>query len=120
MAPRPMKKFLVTYHMNGTAKRKAAKMQKTMTPADREAAMQAWGAWAAKLGDALLEMGAPLGEGLTLDGSKDIKAARGSLSGYSIVQAKSLAGAKNLLKKHPHLSWVDAGCTVEVREMMPM
>ena len=117
---KPNKKFLVTYHMNATARKKAARMQKDMTPEMQQAAMQGWMAWAEKCGDSLVEMGAPLGGTLKIDASGAAPSNRRGISGYSIVQAKSIAGAKKLFKKHPHLSWVDAGCDIEIHEMMPM
>ena len=117
---KPMKKFLVTYHMTAPARKKAAQSQKNMTPEMQQAAMQGWMEWAQKCGDALVEMGAPLGESVKLDASGAAAPSRRGVSGYSIVQAKSMAGAKKLFKKHPHLSWVDAGCDIEVHEITPM
>jgi len=119
MAPKPFKKFLVTYHLTAAARKQAAKMQKTMTPETQKAVMDAWGAWAKKCGEQLVDMGAPTGESLRLDNA-GIGKAKAAVAGYSIVKAKSIAGAKNLFRKHPHLSWLDKGCSIEIHEMTPM
>ena len=36
-----------------------------------------------------------------------------------IIQADSLDSVQELLKDHPHLSWI-GGCRIEVHEMAPM
>jgi hypothetical protein len=41
------------------------------------------------------------------------------VTGYSILQADNLAGAKEMLKKHPDLKWTD-GCAIEIHEMVAM
>ena len=117
--PRPMKTYLVLYHMNATARRKAERMRKEGGKQAVEETMKAWGAGAEKCGDQLLEMGAPLAKGTKLDNSGFADSKRG-VSGYSILAAKSIGGARKLCRKHPHLSWVDKGCEIEIHELQPM
>ena len=116
---KPMKKYLVLYHMTAAAKKKGERMRKEGGKAAVEATMKAWMEWAEKCGDQLVEMGAPLAKGSKVD-NKGTADSRKGVSGYSIVQAKSIAGARKLLRKHPHLSWLDDGCSIEVHEMQPM
>jgi len=119
MAPKPMKKFLVTYHLTAVARKQAAKMQKDMTPEMHKGVMDAWGAWAQKCGDQLVDMGAPIGASLRLD-SAGAGNAKAGIGGYSVVQAKSIAGAKKLFRKHPHLGWLEKGCSIEIHEITAM
>ena len=72
-----------------------------------------------KCGDSLVEMGAPLANGLRLT-ADGFGPAKKNITGYSIVQAKTIAGARKLMRKHPHLSWVDKGCEIEIHELAPM
>jgi len=116
---KPMKKYLVLYHMTAAAQRKAERMRKQGGKAAMEEGMKAWMAWAESCGDQLVEMGAPLAKGSKIDAS-GVSDSKRNVSGFSVVQAKSIGGARKLLKKHPHLSWVDSGCSIEVHEMQPM
>lgn len=113
-----MKTFIVLYHMNAAAKAKAERMRKNAGPELMQETMQAWMAWAERCGDQLVEMGAPLSGGTKIN-SDGVSPSRRNVTGYSIVQAKSMAGAKKLMKKHPHLGWT-AGCDIEIHEAMPM
>lgn len=74
-------------------------------------------AWAARCGDSLVDMGAPLvgGQKLSKSGSSDSER---QVVGYSILQADDMAAAKALLQGHPHLEWAE-GCEIEVHESMP-
>jgi hypothetical protein len=81
--------------------------------------MAAWGAWIAKLGPSLADVGNPFGARTSLadDGTSP---APGDLNGYSIVEADSLDGAKALADKHPFLSDGKGRYSVEVFELVPM
>ena len=70
------------------------------SPEEMKAGMEPWMAWAAKCGEGLVDLGAPL-------------------VGYSILQAEDMEGAKALLEGHPHLEWT-GGCEIEVHESMPL
>jgi hypothetical protein len=82
--------------------------------ADRDEAMEAWTAWFADLGDAVVDAGNPFGPSasVTADGDVSTGATTG-LTGYSIVKADSLEEATDLAKDCPHL---DSGGMIEVYE----
>ena len=103
-----MKKFIVIYHMPGSAMEKMA----TSKPEDMKEGMAAWMVWAEKCGDGLVDMGTPLGGGQMISQSGTSPSEKGVV-GYSILQAKDIAGAEAMLQGHPHLAW-DEGCEIEV------
>ena len=71
-----------------------------------------------KLGDGLVEMGSPLGAGVTSSRSGDAPTpTKGGITGYSIIEAESMEEALELLKGHPHLGW-DESCEIEVHEFL--
>jgi hypothetical protein len=108
-----MARFLVLYN----SKMSAAEVMANATPEEAKAGMDAWMAWAQTAGDAVVDLGAPLGESLHLEPGT---AGRGSneASGYSIVEADSLDGAAKVLQDHPHLHV--PGNTIDVLEFLPM
>ena len=97
-----MKKFLYLY-FGGNPPQSAEAGQ---------ALMQAWMAYFAKLGDKIVEGGAPLGPSQTVGGSASAKAV-----GFSIISAASLEEAVKLTEGHPHLM---AGGSLEVCETQPI
>ena len=108
-----MKRFVVIYHAPASWE-----LAKDASPEDMQKCMEAWMAWAAKCGDALVDFGTPLGSGQKLSKSGSSPSDRGVI-GYSILQAEDLKGAEALLQGHPHLEWA-AGCEIEVHESMPV
>lgn len=112
---KPPKTYLVTYHAPATAMKK----MQTATKEDMAAGMNAWMKWAKKCGKQLIDMGAPLGGSVNLKPDGSAVQGRRKVTGYSILQAQSMAGAKRLLKGHPHLAWAK-GCEIEVHEAIPM
>ena len=112
---KPLKKYLVTYHAPASAMRK----MKSATKEDMAAGMKAWMTWAKECGAGLVEMGAPLGGGMNLKSKGAALPSKRKVTGYSLLQAKNMAGAKKLMKGHPHLSWTK-GCEIEVHEAIPM
>jgi hypothetical protein len=111
-----MKKFLVIYYAPAE---EAMKMMATATPEQKEAGMKPWMDWMAKCGSALVDGGAPLAPGQIVDAKGTWSNSKTDVTGYSILQAESMAEAKKLLEGHPHLMWLP-GCKVEVSEMMRM
>jgi len=105
-----MNKYLVLYRAPVPAEDQMA----NATPEQRKAGMDAWNAWAAKAGSALVDFGAPLGPSATLGG----KPQSDFVGGYSIIQADSLAHAEKLLEGHPHLD--QPGFSIDVLEQLPM
>ncbi len=112
-----MKKFIALYHLPAEAMAADEKME--MTDAQREEVMKAWGAWNERCGDSMIDLGAPLGGGQSLNGTGEWKPSNIGVSGYSIVQAKDKEGAKALFKDHIHLAWIP-GASVELHEVVQM
>jgi hypothetical protein len=110
-----MKKYIVLYHAPASMVKQAAKV----TPEQAKAGMEGWMKWAAKCGKQLLDMGAPLAGGIHLSPDGGASPSKKQVTGYSILEAKSMAEAKKLLKGHPHLRW-GASCSIEVHEVQPL
>ncbi len=109
-----MKKFIVLYHASAAA-------QEQMGKGDEEAAkegMKAWMAWAEKCGDALVDLGNPLGNAQKVS-EGGAAASDSSVAGYSVVQAEDMEGAVALMDGHPHLGWHE-GCDIEIHEALPL
>lgn len=109
-----MTKYLVVY----TASTSAMEQMKDVSPEDAKKGMEPWMAWAEKVGDGLIDLGTPLGNGqkVTKDGNSPSDK---NVVGYSILQAENMDGALELLQEHPHLQWTD-GCEIEVHESLPL
>ena len=90
-----------------------------MTPEAQAKGMEKWMAWNAKLGNQIVDLGAPLAPALHLSQEGNWSESTKTVSGYSIVQAESLEDAKTLFDDHPHLSWAK-GSTIEVHETVKM
>ena len=73
-------------------------------PAPPNPSHEGWPEWFRKLGDALVEVGSPMKNGVVLhaDGSTSDEAA--PLRGYGVIQAESGAEALELLRDHPLLA----------------
>jgi hypothetical protein len=90
-----------------------------MTDEQAGEVMAKWGTWMGRVGDALVDVGAPFGEGISAidDGST---AAPVALSGYSIVEANSLSAAKALSNGHPYLGEGEGNFAIEIFELTPV
>jgi len=73
--------------------------------------MDAWMAWGAGAGDALVDWGVP-----TQPTSDDDPGPAGWIGGCSILQAQDVAGARTVLAGHPH----NRMGTIEVLQMLDM
>ena len=100
-----MPKFLVTYHGGGGP---------PASPEAREQMMAAFQAWAASVGDNMIDPGAPLGPSKVVagDGVTD-GAATGKLGGYTLISAGSLDDAVKTVQDHP---FVGRGGALQVSE----
>jgi hypothetical protein len=88
--------------------------QMAETDEERERVMAAWGEWMGALGSALVDMGNPFGASATVtNGGTTSDGAASALTGYSILDADSLAAATELAKGCPVLA---SGGSVEVYE----
>jgi hypothetical protein len=90
-----------------------------MTEEQAGEVMAKWGAWMGEVGTALVDVGSPFGEGISVidNGSTGLPAA---LTGYSIVEAESLDVASKLANGHPYLSEGAGSFAIEIFEMMPV
>jgi len=89
-----------------------------MSPDDAAAVLSKWRSWMDKVGPALSDVGAPFGAGKSVvdDGSTG---AAISLTGFSIIEAASLADAQDLADGHPYLSEGKGNYSIEIYEMLP-
>lgn len=110
-----MKKFIAIYHAAPEAMAQAAEA----TPEQKDAAMQLWFDWKDKIGNALVDFGAPLVGGIAISTAGEKTNSAKQVSGYSIVQATNNEAAHALFEGHPHLSW-HATSTIEVHEFLAM
>jgi hypothetical protein len=100
-----MTKYLVLYRSTVSA----AEQMSQNDPAQAEAGMKAWMEWAHRAGDAVVDLGSPLG---VVEPGGD---AGDPIGGYSILQAGSADELAALLRDHPHTAW---GGTVETLQML--
>ena len=110
-----MKKFVAIYYAPAEA---MAKMG-TTSEEDKAKGMEAWMAWKAKAGDAIVDFGAPLMGGQELSASGGWSGNGREVSGYSILQGESIEAVRALFEGHPHLSWAP-GCSIQVSECVSM
>lgn len=103
-----MATFLFTY-TGGSMGTSEDEMQKSM---------EKWTRWFASLGDAVVDLGAPLGASSTLAPDGSVREGTSAmLGGYSLVSAESIADA---LKKAEGCPVLATGGSVEVYETMPL
>ena len=90
-----------------------------MSPDQVREVMGKWAAWIEGLGAALRDVGTPFGPASSLvdDGSDGVAVA---LSGYSIVEADDMDGARRLADGHPYLSDGRGNYAIDIYEMMPV
>jgi hypothetical protein len=100
-----MPTYLVTYHGGGGP---------PTSPEAQAQMMAAFQAWAASVGDNMIDPGAPLGPSkvVTSDGVTD-GAATGKLGGYTLITAGSLDAAVKAVQDHP---FVGRGGALQVSE----
>lgn len=106
-----MPNFMITYRGEATD-------MADMSPEDAQAVMEKWGAWMGRVGSAMVDLGSPFGPSASVvdDGSAGTANA---LTGYSIISADDLAGAKALVDGHPYLSDGNGDYAVDIYELMP-
>ncbi len=104
-----MPKFLLAYHGGAMEP----------TPEAQAKAMEAWGAWFGKVGPAITDTGNPTGPASTIASNGTVTSGGGAnpVSGYSFLEAASLAAAVELTKGNPIFA---TGGSIEVCEVMPM
>jgi hypothetical protein len=103
-----MSTYLMAYRGGGMAE----------TDAEREALMAAWGAWFGALGAAVVDAGNPFAASASVSSDGSVgPSASSDLTGYSVLQADSLAAATELAKGCPVLQ---SGGAVDVYETHPV
>jgi hypothetical protein len=102
-----MPKYLVLYRAATTA----AEQMAVASPEQAQAGMDAWAAWAGKAGEAIVDLGAPLG---VVEAGGD---AGDPIGGFSILQADSADAVQRALDGHPHAAM---GGTIEILEYLPV
>lgn len=105
-----MSKYLLLYR----GSRSAAEQMANATPEQAQAGMEQWMSWAGRVGDAMVDMGAPTNSVGSVGAAADSDSIVG---GYSILEADSFEALKALLEGHPHLQMgPEAG--IEVLELL--
>jgi len=104
-----MGRYLAIFH--GAATEEA---RQNLSAEDSDAFMTRWAAWAGKLGESLVDPGAPLYRKvlLTADGTAPFE---DSKVAYAIVEAASHDHAAEMFATHPHLQ-LGAGNSIEIIE----
>jgi hypothetical protein len=110
-----MAKYLAVYIGTASA---AAMAEQPTSPATEEAGMKAWGEWATQHKASIIDPGTPLGRTKRVSNA-GVEDTKNQLTGYTIVEAGSLAEAAEMFKSHPHFT-VFPGDSVEVVECLEM
>jgi hypothetical protein len=107
-----MANYLFVYY-GGMAEGGAAEA----TPEQQKKEMEIWTSWFVKLGEAVVEMGAPTKPGKTISKTRAIATGANAVAGYSIIKANNLGAAVNVAKSHPDVS---KGMKIAVYELVSM
>jgi hypothetical protein len=104
-----MAKYLFVYHGG----------KRASNPADVKKAMDAWGAWFGSMGPSVIDGGNPVSNSSTVrsDGSIAEDGGANPASGYSLIEAASLAEAHKKARGCPILA---SGGSIEVAEALDM
>ncbi len=88
-------------------------------PAQQEVMMADWGAWYGKMGEAVVDGGAPFraAKNVTAAGVAGAAGMTPEVTGYTIISAESLDDAVAKVDGHPHIKY---GGQVSVHETMEM
>ena len=108
-----MNKYLVLYKSSVSAKEQMGRG----SPEQAKAGMDLWMSWAKKAGAAIIDLGMPLGNGLTVT-EGGTRPSDSQVVGFSILQGESIKAIADLLKGHPHFR--APGSSIEVLESLPM
>jgi hypothetical protein len=109
-----VKRFLVLYKSSTSA----SEMMASATPEQMQAGMEDWTRWSASAGEAIVDLGSPLGEASSVGGAAS-GSADAHITGFSILQADSRDAVTTLLEDHPHLK-TPGDSSIAVLEVMSM
>ena len=105
-----MSRYLLLYRSS----RAAADQMANATPEQAQAGMEQWMSWAGRVGEAMVDMGAPTDNVGSVGAAPD----PGSfVGGYSILEAGSFDALKALLEGHPHLQ-MGPEASIDVFELL--
>ena len=110
-----MKRFIAIYNTPV----EAAKAYAQASAEEKQKGMEAWMTWKAKNEKHIVDFGAPLMPGESLDENNNWSNASSTANGYSILQAESMNELKSILNDHPHTA-SNVGASIEIKEFMPM
>jgi hypothetical protein len=107
-----MSRFILLYRGDATP-------PDAMSPEEGQAEMERWMAWMERCGAAMLDMGAPFGDRASVvdDATSGSPA---PLNGYTIVEADSVEGARELTRDHPFLAEGKGDFAIDVFELVDM
>jgi hypothetical protein len=106
------KKFLIIYH----APFEAMAQMANVPPEQQAAGIALWQAWIKRVGNKLVDVGAPLINGKSLRSGGSSLPSSKEVSGYSLVEAANWDDVMSLLEGHPHLSGWHPEATIEIHE----
>ena len=106
-----MSKFMILYRAEASAREQMA----NASPQQIQAGVEAWRAWATRVGYAVSDLGAPLAH--TTHVGPGTASADG-VAGYSIIEAGSAEEVETVLDGHPHLTM--PGASIEIMEIVPV
>jgi hypothetical protein len=108
-------KFLALYRSSVSAQ----EMMAAGTPEEAQEGLKAWAAWILRVGDAIVDPGAPLGNETTVPAGSGSGNGASHVTGYSVVEADSIDAARALFDAHPHLS-SPGNPSIELLEALPV
>lgn len=109
-----MKKYLLIY----TAPKQSSEAFAKASPEEKAAGMKPWIDWKQKYDGQISDFGAPVIPGQVINSKNDWNNSKSKVSGYSLIEAKSITQAKAMLKNHPALG--DPKATVELHECLSL
>ena len=109
-----MKKFIALYHNTSGAHQPA----RELTPEQKEQMMAPWATWAAKCGERLVDMGAPLAPAYASTDGNSWTPSKNFVTGYSIVSANSVSEAQEIFTGHPIYNYPEH--VIEISEFVAM
>lgn len=109
-----MHRFIALYR----APQNVAERFAQATPEEAQQGLQLWIDWSARIGDALIDPGKPLGNAMDVTPS-GVSRSSSDVIGMSILQAESMDDALRLVENHHHLHWAES-CEITLLEEMPI
>lgn len=106
-----MSRFITLYRSSASA----AERLETATPEQKQAFLESWRAWAARVSYAIVDLGSPLAHTAHVGGAAE---STDGVTGYSILEGGSAEEIESILKGHPHLA--TPGSSIEILEIIPI